>query len=48
MNLISIRKYDRKRENLNKIKTRSKVNVARAKSYQNRLVPQSSQLQKEK
>ena len=48
MNLISIRKYDRKRENLNKIKTRSKVNVARAKSYQTRSVPQSSQLQKEK
>lgn len=32
MNLISIRKFDRRRENLNKMKLRAK-NIVRAKSY---------------
>ena len=37
MNLICIRKYDRRRENLNKIKVRNKNNnIMRAKSYQTR------------
>jgi|TARA_B110001450_G_C17598072_1_gene471714 tubulin polyglutamylase TTLL5 len=35
MNLISIRKFDRRRENLNKMKLRAK-NIVRAKSYQSR------------
>lgn len=34
-NLVGIRKYDRKRDNLNKVKNRVK-NIMRAKSYQSR------------
>ena len=35
MNLISIKKFDRRRDNLNKMKQRAK-NIVRAKSYQSR------------
>jgi tubulin polyglutamylase TTLL5 len=35
MNLVCVHKYDRKKENLNKIKNRVK-NIMRAKSYQTR------------
>ena len=35
MNLVCMRKFDRRRENLNKMKQRAK-NIVRAKSYQNR------------
>lgn len=35
MNLICIKKFDRRRENLNKMKQRAK-NIVRAKSYQTR------------
>ena len=38
MNLVCIHKYDRKKENLNKIKNRVK-NIMRAKSYQTRQIP---------
>jgi len=38
MNLVCIHKYDRKKENLNKIKNRVK-NIMRAKSYQKQQVP---------
>jgi len=38
MNLACIHKYDRKKENLNKIKNRVK-NIMRAKSYQTRQIP---------
>jgi hypothetical protein len=34
-NLVGIRRYDRRRDNLNKVKNRVK-NIMRAKSYQSR------------
>ena len=42
MNLMCLKRFDRRKENINKIKNRVK-NIMRAKSYQSRQNPQPSQ-----
>lgn len=42
MNLMCMKRFDRRKENINKIKNRVK-NIMRAKSYQSRQNPQPSQ-----
>ena len=41
-NLIGVKKFDRRRDNINKMKNRVK-NIMRAKSYQSRQNPNSTQ-----